>query len=234
MRRHGAVALVHDNRSGGLSYWQAGDHHSMADRHGVSLAPYVHALFGLLRQKQSRRVLIIGCGGGSLATLLSRTGVKVTLLDLAPQSFAIAVHYFHMPASVECHAAEGARFLRRNSTRCDAIVLDAFADGQIPRHFLTPGFFRLAKERLKRGGIVLVNMVVMDDGDKLFETVARAVTKVWRAPRLLDGKSHSNRNVIVAVGAATNLTPPRLIIAPTAGAKRLVKALADFSFRPLR
>jgi spermidine synthase len=232
--RGGEIAVVQDNRSGRLSYWQASDHHSVADRFGVSLAPYVHALFGLLHQKRPRRVLIIGCGGGSLATMLSREGTSVTLLDVDPRAFAIARRYFHMPASVECHLADGARFLRRNSARYDAIVLDAFVEGRIPGHFLTPNFHRLAKARLRRGGIVLINMVIRGDDDPLFAALAKAFAPVWRFARLLDVKSFSNRNVIAVAGAVRDLKAPRLRMKPAIGARRLAKSLAGFFFRPLR
>jgi spermidine synthase len=230
----GEIAVVQDNRSGRLSYWQASDHHSVADNFGVSLAPYVHALFGLLHQKHPRRVLIIGCGGGSLATMLSREGISVTLLDVDPRSFAIARRYFHMPTSVECHLADGARFLRRNSERYDAIVLDAFIEGRIPAHFLTPNFLRLAKARLRRSGIVLVNMVIRGDDDPLFATMAKAMAPVWRYARLLDLKSFSNRNVIAVAGAVRGLKAPRLRIKPATGARKLAQSLAGFFFRPLR
>jgi spermidine synthase len=230
----GEIAVVQDNRSGRLSYWQASDHHSVADNFGVSLAPYVHALFGLLHHKHPRRVLIIGCGGGSLATMLSREGISVTLLDVDPRSFAIARRYFHMPSSVECHLADGARFLRRNPACYDAIVLDAFVEGRIPRHFLTPNFHRLVKARLRRGGIVLINMVIRGDDDPLFAAMAKAMTPVWRHTRLLDVKSFSNRNVIAAAGAVRDLKAPRLRIKPAIGVRSLSKSLAGFFFRPLR
>jgi spermidine synthase len=232
--RGGEIAIVQDNRSGRMSYWQASDHHSMADNFGVSLAPYIHALFGLLRQKRPRRVLIIGCGGGSLATMLSREGISVTLLDVDPRSFAIARRYFHMPPSVECHLTDGARFLCRNSVRYDAIVLDAFIKGRIPGHFLTPTFHRLAKTRLRRGGIVLVNMVIRGDDDPLFATMAKAIAPVWRYTRLLDLKSFSNRNVIAAAGAVRDLKAPRLHMKPAIQARKLAQSLAGFFFRPLR
>ncbi|HZQ41118.1 MAG TPA: methyltransferase domain-containing protein [Rhizomicrobium sp.] len=137
----GEIAILQDNRSGRLSYWQAGDHQSVADRFGISLAPYIHALFGLICQKRPRRVLIIGCGGGSLATMLARADVAVTLLDVDPRAFAIARRYFHLPSSVECHVVDGAEFLRRNCARFDAIVLDAFAKSRIPSIFSPAGSF---------------------------------------------------------------------------------------------
>ena len=226
------IAILQDNRSGRLSYWQASDHHSVADRFGVSLAPYIHALFGLICQKRLQRVLIIGCGGGSLAIMLARRDVAVTLLDVDPRAFAIARRYFHMPASVECHVADGAEFLQRNSSCYDAIVLDAFAGGIVPRHFLTSRFFRLVKARLKRSGIVLVNMVVGGDDDPLFAAMAKAMA-AWRYRRLLDLKSSSNRNVIVVAGAVRDLKAPKLHVAPSIQAKRVAETLARFFFRPL-
>jgi spermidine synthase len=205
----------------------------VADRFGVSLAPYIHALFGLIRQKRCRKVLIVGCGGGSLATMLSRAGAEVTLLDVDARAFAIARRYFHLPASVECHVADGARFLRRNLVRYDAIVVDAFARGQIPRHFLTLSFHRLAKSRLRRGGIVLINMIVRGDDDPILSAMAKTLAGAWRYRRLLDIKSSSIRNVIVAAGSVKGLKAPRLRMPPAIQARRVAETLARFSFRPL-
>jgi len=205
----------------------------VADRFGVSLAPYIHALFGLICQKHPRRVLIIGCGGGSLATMLAREGVKVSLVDVEPCAFAIARRYFHMPPSVECHIADGAKFLRRNLGRYDAIVLDAFANGRIPRHFLTTRFFRLAKTRLRRDGIMLANMVIGGDDDPLLAAMAEAMA-IWRYRRLLDSKSLSNRNVIASAGSVRHLKAPRLRMTPAIQARKLSEKLAGFFFRPLR
>jgi spermidine synthase len=190
-------------------------------------------LFGLICQKRPHRVLVIGCGGGSLATLLSRRDMAVTLLDVDPRAFAIARRYFHLPTSVECHVADGIEFLRRNSSRYDAIVLDAFAKGRVPNHFLTRRFFRLVKARLRRSGIVLVNIVAHGDDDPLFATMAKAMA-MWRYRRLLDLKSSSNRNVIVAAGAVRDLKAPPLRMTPAIQAKRVAETLARFFFRPLR
>jgi spermidine synthase len=226
--------VAQDNRTGGISYWQAQDHQSVSDRHGVSLAEYIHALFGLAMQKRPRHVLMIGCGGGTLATMLSRAGVAVTLVDIDPLSFEIARRYFHMPATVECHAQDGAHFLRRRTARYDAIVLDAFADEVIPPHFLEKNFFRLVKSRLKRGGLFLVNIVVLDDDDPIPDRIAHAMKDVWRNVRLLDADGFENRNAVVMAGSVRGLKRPRLRMPPSIGARALAKDLGQLSFRVLR
>ncbi|MEO7054185.1 MAG: fused MFS/spermidine synthase [Rhizomicrobium sp.] len=226
--------LAQDNRTGGISYWQAQDHQSVADRHGVSLAEYIHALFGLVRQKRAQHVLMIGCAGGTLATMLSRAGVQVTLVDIDPLSFQIARRYFHMPQTVDCHVADGAAFLRRRSARYDAIILDAFADEIIPPHLLTDGFFRLIKARLNKGGLFLVNIVVIDDDDPTPDRIARAMKKVWRGVRLLDADGFENRNAVAIGGATMGVKKPRLLIKPAHCARALAKSLAQLSFRSLK
>jgi spermidine synthase len=226
--------LAQDNRTGGISYWQAQDHQSVADRNGVSLAEYIHALFGLLLQKRPRQVLMIGCAGGTLATMLARRGVAVTLVDIDPLSFEIARRYFCLPGTVHCHAGDGAAFLRRRAVRYDAIVLDAFADAIIPPHLLKQGFFRLVKARLKRGGIFLVNIVVKDDDDPTPDRIARAMRKIWRGVRLLDADGFENRNAVAAAGAVAELKRPRLRMKPAIGARALARELGQLSFRALR
>ena len=62
--------VVQDNRTGKVSYWQKEYHQSAGDADGVSTADYIHAMFAFLRQAGSKNVLIIGCGGGTLATML--------------------------------------------------------------------------------------------------------------------------------------------------------------------
>lgn len=206
----------------------------MADRFGVSLAEYIHALFGLVLQKRPRHVLMIGCAGGTLATMLSRAGVRVSLVDIDPLSFEIARRYFHLPPSVDCHARDGAAFLRRTADRYDAIILDAFADEIIPPHLLTDAFFRLVKARLKRGGLFLVNIVVKDDVDPTPDRIARTMRKAWQNVRLLDADGFENRNAVAMGGAVRGLKRPRLRMKPAHGSAALTKSLAQLSFRPLR
>ncbi len=161
-------AIEQHNATGSISYWQRGDHQSQADRNGTSLAEYIHAIFGFLRQAKCKRVLMIGCGGGTLATMLHRVGVNVTIVDIDPTSFEIARQYFHMPDEIECHVADGRSFLRRGTARYDAVVLDAFSKQVVPKHLLAQSFFALVKSRMRaRGGIFLINLIVADDDDPL-------------------------------------------------------------------
>jgi len=185
-------------------------------------------------QRRPRHVLMIGCAGGTLATMLSRAGVRVTLVDIDPLSFEIARRYFHMPETVNCHAQDGGGFLRRTRDRYDAVILDAFMDAIIPPHLLTERFFQLVKSRLNRGGLFLVNIVVMDDDDPVPDRIARTMRKAWRQVRLLDADGFENRNAVAMGGAMRGLKRPRLLMKPAHGSRALGRSLAQLYFRPLR
>jgi hypothetical protein len=76
------IVIEQEMRTGAVSYWQGDYYQSRADKNGVSLLNYIHALFGLVRQKKSQSVLMIGCGGGSLATMLARAAAMSFAVDL--------------------------------------------------------------------------------------------------------------------------------------------------------
>ena len=177
---------------------------------------------------------MIGGAGGTLATMLAQRGIRVTLVDINPVAFDVARLYFHMPPSVECHAGDGAAFLRRNVARYDAIVLDAFSEEKIPRHFLKTNFFRMVKARLKRGGVFLVNITVLDDEDPVPDGLCQAMNAVWRQVRLLDSDGFVNRNAIAMAGGVKNLKRPRLRMKPATGASILARELSQLDFRALR
>lgn len=227
--------IVQDNRTGKVSYWQKDYHQSAADGRGVSTADYIHAMYFFLRQKGCKDVLMIGCGGGTLATMLHRSGIQVTVVDLHRLSFEIARDYFHMPADIPCRVADGIAYLMRHRRRHDALVLDAFGEAGMPGVFMKAAFFRLAKSRLKpRGSLFLMNVIVGDDDDPTPDRLVRLMRRQWGRVRLLDTDGWVDRNAVIAAGAVTKLKKPRLLMPPRAGAAKLERQLAILNWRALR
>ncbi len=227
--------IVQDNRTGKVSYWQKEYHQSAADGRGVSTADYIHAMYSFLRQAKSRDVLMIGCGGGTLATMLHRSCVKVTVVDLHKLSFDIARDYFHMPREITCHVADGIAYLKKHRARHDAIILDAFGEGGMPPAFMQPAFFKLAKSRLKpRNALFLMNVIVADDDDKTPDIMVRAMRHYWARVRLLDTDGWVDRNAVIAAGAVTKLKKPKVLMAPKPGAAKMRRQLAILDWRDTR
>ena len=227
--------ILQDSRTGKVSYWQKEYHQSAADRHGVSTADYIHAMYFFLMQAQARDVLMIGCGGGTLATMLARSGVTVTVVDLHKFSFDIARKYFHLPDAVTCHVADGIQWLKGTRHRFDAIILDAFGEGGMPPPFMQPAFFKLAHARLKaRNSLFLMNVIVDDDDDAAPDDLVRSLRQHWSSVRLLDTDGWVDRNAVIAAGAVSRLKKPRVLMPPSPGGAKLERQLAVLDFRRIR
>jgi spermidine synthase len=227
--------IIRDDTTGKVSYWQGEYHQSAADRSGVSTADYIHAMYFFLMQAGVRDVLMIGCGGGTLATMLTQSLVRVTVVDLHKFSLDIARKYFQLPQAVSCHVSDGIAYLEKHRHRHDAIVLDAFGEGGMPAKFMKPAFFKLAKSRMKpRGSLFLMNVIVDDDEDATPDNLVRTLRGQWSGVRLLDTDGWVDRNAVIAAGAVAKLKKPRVLMPPSPGGRKLAWQLDILDWRPLR
>jgi spermidine synthase len=227
--------IIRDTQSGKVSYWQGEYHQSAADGTGVSTADYIHAMYFFLLQAQAKDVLMIGCGGGTLATMLQRSGVKVTVVDLHRFSFAIARKYFALPQNVTAHVADGIRWLKDHRHRFDAIILDAFGKDGMPDAFKQDSFFKLARSRMTaRGALFLMNVIVDDDDDRTPDRLVRLMRRHWSRVRLLDTDGWVDRNAVIAAGAVAKLKKPKVLMPPRPGGQKLARQLDILDWRPIR
>lgn len=227
----GKVEVFRAEATGSLVYVQGGCYQTESDANGVSLVPYIHALYGLVLQTRPRDMLMIGCGGGSLGRMLAGAGISVTIVDVNPASIAIARDHFGLPDSVVCHAGDGAEFLTSSPHKYDAIVSDAFCGDEIPAHLAAPTFFELVRKRLNpQRGCLFANIHVMDDSKMTALRYARKAREVFDYVRLLDARGGINRNAIVAAGDVLRLAEPALSLPPLSCAEAVASELGRLQF----
>jgi spermidine synthase len=229
----GLIRLRYQKRKRTLIYEQKGGSQSSSDRNGTSLDAHIHALYGLALQHPGKRILLIGCGGGTLATMLARAGCRVSLVDVDPASFRVAKRYFRLPASVTCHVADGLAFLQKTRRRYDTLILDAFIGENIPTHMTGPTFFKAALRCLRRSGIVLVNVCVDGKSDRTADRIAAEFKSRRRATRILDSAG-TERNTIVLAGNVRHLRRPKLMLQAEADARQTKRELKAMHFRRAR
>jgi spermidine synthase len=229
--RFGAIKILKTKNTGSLIYAQGDSFQSEADANGISLVAYIHAIFALLKQARSKTVLMIGCGGGTLATMLSSISTVPTVVDIDPHAFLLARRYFQLPADIECRVADGCEFLLSHTGSFDAVVHDAFIAGHIPAHLKSAPFFSLVQRRLNPSGSVFVNVHVEDDRDDAADRMAREMAKVWPDVRILDRIGGTNRNAIVMAGGVLGLQKPMLEMRPAIDAREIVTELEAMQFR---
>ena len=229
----GKIEVLRAKDTGSVIYRQGGYYQSESDINGVSVAPYIHAIFGLLAQAQAADVLMIGCGGGSLGTMLDRAGVRVTIVDINPTAVFIARKYFRLPQNIKCYVADGLNFLEAVRHRYDAIVLDAYTGGDIPHHLCTETFFALARARVdKANGCLISNVCAQNDRDTFPKQIAARLRNTWADVRLLDMPGLWDRNTLLLAGQVDDLAAPALLMPPKDGSDDIVRELERFRFTP--
>lgn len=227
----GHIQIAKRRRTGAVLYEQDGCFQSEADSQGISLASYVHAIFGLIQQSGARNILLIGCGGGTLATMLVHSGQNATVVDVNPASFVIAKTHFSMPEDVSCHVGDGKDFLRDNPTPFDAIVIDAYQNGLIPNHLQSVEFFNLARDHLSFRGALFINAHLGHAFDRRAKQIADRASQVFPKVRLLDSRGILERNAIIMAGHVDRLEPPQMLLPPETGLAEIEAALVSLEFR---
>ncbi|MGF1609638.1 MAG: spermidine synthase [Kiloniellales bacterium] len=231
---YGEITILRSRDSGSYLYCQDGSYQSEADSRGVSLASYVHAIHGLVTQYGAKDVLIIGCAGGTLATMLTFSGARVCVVDVNPASIVFARRYFSLPDSVPFHLSDGQTFLRETSMAFDAIVVDAYVGSEIPAHFRSQAFFKTALRRLAANGLVLFNVHLADDLDQAADAVGTEMMLAGLRTQILDTPGAVLRNAIVLGGAIATLRKPGVEMPPESSATEIAEELDRMRFRPCR
>lgn len=202
----GHIKIIKSKHDGTCTYYQDECFHSQVNAEGISTCAYVHVMHSIIRQAEARSVLMIGGAGGTLATMLHRTGCKVTVVDINPHAFTFAKKYFQMPEEIECVVEDGWSYLLRTGSRHDAIAIDAFnTDATVPEQFTTEDFFLVVREVLKPFGVVTMNVMVEHDVDTLADRIALNMEKAGLPATLFDWPGRTNRNTIIAAGAVEQM-----------------------------
>jgi spermidine synthase len=176
---------------------------------------------------------ILGFGAGTTArayghyfpdTVIDGVEIDGELLDIGREYFDLEPR-----PQLRLHTEDARPYLRRTGERFDAIFLDTYRQPYIPFYLTTQEFFALARDRLRPGGAVLINVGHPEGSDRLekvltatlasvFEHVARDPVKdtntvlmasdsPFSADALLTAELPSDLRSL-AVSAAGRLEPP--------------------------
>lgn len=128
---------------------------------------YVKGMVSALGFSHAQRdVLIMGLGGGTLASYLQTClpQMELEVAEIDPDVAQVAQRYFGFSPGLHTRlfVRDGRMHLRSSSKKYDVIFLDAYASDTIPFHLTTREFLLMVREHLKPGGVVISNVWVQD------------------------------------------------------------------------
>jgi predicted membrane-bound spermidine synthase len=141
-------------------------------------------------------MLVIGNAGGTIGRAYGRYygGVAIDGVELDPELNTVARRWFGAGDNPRMRliAADGRPFLERTDKRYDLIVVDAYRQPYVPFYLATSEFFRLAREHLRPGGMIALNVAATPGDHKLSDAVGTTLLTAfpqawrWRALRFND------------------------------------------------
>jgi SAM-dependent methyltransferase len=214
---HGTICIIEDKATGARRYYEGNAFQSHALPSGESCFTYVHLMNNFLRQ--ATNVLLLGCAGGTLATMLHRQGKAVTLVDHNPLSFKLARDYFWMPGDIRCVVADFRDFLDETTDRFDGIAIDVGG----PEFRFEHEFDRLTCQTLRRmrtqSGRIAMNILVDHDLDPLPDQITADLAGADLNAWIIDeAVGEPERNAIIACAPERRLELERETLPPVIAA----------------
>ena len=203
--RSGEIEIIECSWDGTRIYFEEGVRQSQATPAGESVFAYVKIMDELLHR--AANILVLGCGGGNLATRLTRLGKKLTIVDNNPISFVIAQKFFGLPDDLTCMVSDFRKFIYQDDALYDGIAIDIGGPGFQFNDEFDVETCEAIRARLAPGGRIVMNVIVTNDIDPLPDRIAARLAgdslRVW----IVDEQGIEDRNAIIACLPERQLNP---------------------------
>ena len=138
-------------------------------------------------------VLLLGCGGGNLATMLARQGKSVTVVDHTRVSFDLVKRFFGLPKEIPRIAADFREYLLADTRTFDGIAIDIGGPGFCFEEQFDPATYHSIMARLKPSGRAILNMLVATDFDAAPDMIGSDLSEGHMTSWIFDHPGRLNR-----------------------------------------
>jgi spermidine synthase len=148
------------------------------------------------------RLAILGNAAGTTARAYGHyfPDTRIDAVEIDGKVSDIGRRWFDMRAPHLRTFAEDARpYLRRTSERYDAIFVDAYRQPYIPFYLATSEFFQLCRERLRAGGVLVINVGHPRAEDQLERDLTHTLRTVF--PTVLRDPIEPTNTLLIAAAA---------------------------------
>ena len=188
------------------------------------------------RSSPPRAVAILGNAAGTTARALGRyfPTTSVDAVEIDSKLTDLGRRWFDLRnPRMRVHHEDARPYLRRTDRRYDAIMVDVYRQPYIPFYLATREFFELARDRLRPGGTVVVNVGHPEGQNELEKVLAATMSKVFPVV-LRDPSEDTNTQVLGAAGPASGSRVRRGMGEVPPALHSLARATADRLAPPLR
>jgi spermidine synthase len=202
---NGEIRILEEPSTGARSYCEGGVNQSRVLAGGLAGIDYIALMAQLLANGGD--ILLLGCGGGALGSILHRQGRRVTVVDVNPLSFQLARTFFWMPHGIECVTLDMRDFVRDETRTFDSVGIDVggprFSYEKVLQSATAGHIRRLLRER----GRIAINISCQEPSDpvpcRIADIFAAEGLNVW----LFKENDEAEMNAIILASARSEKPP---------------------------
>ena len=156
-----------------------------------------------LNEKDGLDILVLGMGTGTFATQCNRyfDGISWTGVEIDQKITDLAREYFNLSPDIPVITYDGRAFLNADDRCYDVIMVDAYQDITIPFQMSSVEFFRLVRDHLNEGGVMVVNMNMRGDGEgSINEALSDTIASVFDEVYTVDVPGSTNTELFASCG----------------------------------
>jgi spermidine synthase len=172
------------------------------------------------------RVAILGSAAGTTARAMAHyfPDVKIDAVEIDSDVTAVGRKLFDLHGdSITTHTADARPWLQAQSTKYDAILVDAYRQPYIPFYLTTREFFDAVRDHLTPGGTVAINVGHPPQSDKLEKVLSATLRASFGGDRVWRDRVDETNTMVLGTTSDDDPTD-RLLAAPMPGE---VSAVAD-------
>jgi spermidine synthase len=193
-RRDGSRRLELNEGDGAHSRWVPGTTLTRGVWDGFLVLPFA------ARSEPPGRLAIIGNGAGTTARAYGHyfPATRVDGVELDGHLHEVGKRFFGLRErpGLRLVTDDGRVFLRRTDERYDAIFVDAYQQQYVPFYMATRDFFELVRDRLRPGGVVIVNAAHAPGTTDLERALAASLRAVF--PTVLQDPIRRRNTLLLA------------------------------------
>lgn len=177
-------------------------------------------------------IAILGNAAGTTARAYGHyfPATRVDGVEIDGELTSIGRRYFDLGGPhLRTYEADARPFLRERSHRYEALIVDAYRQPYIPFYLTTREFFELCRERLRSGGVLMVNVGHPENTNQLERVLTRTLKEIF--PHVMRDPVKPTNTVLVASTAA--LKPEQLKAAAPSDLNTLAGATSKRLQQPL-
>jgi len=171
-----------------------------------------------------QRIAILGDAAGTMARAYGHyfPATRVDAVELDGELTTIGRRYFGLRGPrLHLYTADARPWLQASRARYDSIFLDAYRQPYIPFYLVTREFFALARDHLRLGGTLIVNVGHLPGSDALEQVVTATLRAVF--PYVVRDRAGPVHSLVVA--STRPLSALRVSEAPASGASSFAPEL---------